>query len=155
MMGGNNGSGNIESRDEWKTPLWLYDLLNNQYEFGFDCCATKENAKEFFFSEDFLSVFKVNHNSWMNPPFSKARQMFTHFFNVIDKGVAIYRCDNMETKIWQDIILKNADWVFLIYGRVSYVGEKGKGARFPSALVGKGLPVPKYVKGKCVKVMTD
>lgn len=148
---GNDGSGDNESRDDWETPQWLFDLLNEQYHFEFDCCSTKENSKTVCFCNDFLSVISKDVNCWINPPFSKAKEMLEHFFKVIKKGVAIYRCDNMETKIWQEIILKNASWIFIPKGRVAYsYNEKlrgGKGARFPSALIGLNLPVIKNIDG--------
>ena len=70
------------------------------------------------------------------------------FFSVVNKGVAIYRCDNMETKVWQEIILKNATWIFIPKGRIKYEGFKGTGSRFPSALIGFNVKVPKNLSGK-------
>jgi hypothetical protein len=93
----------------------------------------------------------------MNPPFSKALEMFRHFFKVVNKGVAIYRCDNFETKIWQDVIFSNASWVFIPKGRVSYtpfeVGNMrgGNGTRFPSALIGFNVEPPKNIEGKLLR----
>ena len=55
MGTGNDGTGNIEERDDWETPQWLFDKLNKQYEFKFDCCATKDNSKCNFCSDDFLN----------------------------------------------------------------------------------------------------
>jgi hypothetical protein len=152
-MKGNNGSGNIEKRDDWQTPQWLFDKLNEQYIFYFDCCASSENKKCMDWHDDFLKVgdeeagFIENDMCWMNPPFSKAKQMFQHFFDVVPHGVAIYRCDNLETSIWQDIILKYATWVFIPKGRISYEGKVGKGSRFPSALIGFNVEAPKGLDG--------
>ena len=149
-MKGNNGSGNNPSRDSWETKQELFDLLDEQYSFEFDCCATKENTKCFSYSDDFLSVVyddEDNGVAWMNPPFSKAKQMFEHFFKVVTKGVAIYRSDNMETKIWQQTILPNCDWIFIFEGRINYEGQEGNGARFPSTLIGVGVEPPKGLKG--------
>jgi len=83
----------------------------------------------------------------MNPPFTKAFEMFTHFTNVATKGVCIYRCDNLETKVWQDIIFPNASWILIPKGRINYESIKGSGSRFPSALIGFGVEPPKNVKG--------
>lgn len=151
-MKANNGSGNNEARDSWETPIKLFEELDKQYNFKFDCCATKYNKKCFYFASDFLKTEKGiwiinNEPGWMNPPFSKAYEMFEQFFKVISKGVAIYRCDNMETKIWQDIILIHADWVFIPKGRICYEGMKGKGSRFPSALIGVNVEAPKGLNG--------
>jgi hypothetical protein len=95
---------------------------------------------------------------WMNPPFSKAKQMFEHFFKVVNKGVTIYRCDNMETAVWQEVILPNASWIFIPKGRVSYTPfetgdmRKGAGTRFPSALIGYNVPKPTNLEGTLLEV---
>lgn len=153
---GNDGKGDTPERDLWQTKQELWDNLDKQYNFVFDCCASKENSKTDLHSSNFNSVKKediVNMSCWMNPPFSKAVDMFEHFFKVVEGGVAIYRCDNMETKVWQEIILKNADWIFIPKGRVSYTPfetgnmRNGMGTRFPSALIGINVPPPENIEG--------
>jgi len=148
-MKANNGLGNNESRDTWETPQVLWDKLNDQYNFTFDCCANIKNKKTLAFAKDFLqhNLMFTSRICWMNPPFSKAHEMFEHFFKAIPRGVAIYRCDNMETKIWQEVILGNVDWVFIPKGRICYEGMKGKGSRFPSALIGVNVEAPKGLNG--------
>jgi len=42
-MKANNRSGNIPERDEWETPQELFNKLDKQYKFYFDCCAAKFN----------------------------------------------------------------------------------------------------------------
>ena len=145
----------IEDRDSWETPKELFEKLDKQYRFSVDCCAIKENRKCLNFYYDFNSATlnSVNNDMcWMNPPFSKAYEMFEHFFNVVKQGVAIYRCDNMETKVWQNQILKNASWVFIFNKRVSYEGQVGKGARFPSALIGFNVISPNLKNGYLLRI---
>jgi hypothetical protein len=149
---GNNGIGNTAERDLWRTEQFFFDSLDKQYYFTFDCCANEDNNKCVNFSNDFLSIKNLeNHICWINPPFTKAEVMFKHFFTIVKKGVGIYRCDNLETKTWQNIILKNADWVFIPKGRVSYTPffetSKGRGCRFPSALIGIGVLPPESING--------
>lgn len=148
-MKANNGIGNIPERDEWQTPNWLYDLLNKQYKFSFDCCSTDDNSKSISFSDNFLNIKKgwITQCCWMNPPFSKANEMFKHFFKVVYNGVAIYRCDNFETKIWQNVIFPYATWIFIPNKRIAYEGMDGNGSRFPSALIGLNVDVPNNIKG--------
>ncbi len=31
--------------EEWPTPQWFFDLLNDEFHFTLDPCATPENAK--------------------------------------------------------------------------------------------------------------
>jgi hypothetical protein len=107
---GNDGKGDNTERDLWNN-------LNKQYNFTFDCCANKDNTKCYQFSDDFKEIKKENLEMgvcWMNPPFSISKEMFIHFFNVVNKGVAIYRCDNMETQVWQDMRIFEA-FVFSKY----------------------------------------
>ena len=78
--------------------------------------------------------------------------MFQHYFKVVSKGVAIFRCDNMETKVWKDVILKNADWIFIPKGRIACEGKEGKGSRFPSALIGVGVAFPNLEGGIMLEV---
>jgi|SRR3990167_1075648 len=146
-----NGKGNNSVRDEWETPGWLFDLLTDQYGFEFDCCAKKNNTKCYNYSSDFEAIKLIQSVAWMNPPFSKAQKMFTHFFKVVNEGIAIYRCDNLETYLWQQTILPSASWIFLFGYRINYKGSDGSGARFPSALIGTGLPSPKLLEGTPMK----
>ena len=155
-MKANNGKGNNPSRDEWETPSWIIDPLMQQYNFEFDCCATKENKKAERFSEGgFQDIKIVEEIAWMNPPFSKAYAMFRHFFKVVKKGIAIYRGDNLETALWQKEILPNCSWILIPDRRVSYEGLDGDGARFPSILIGIGVEVPRSIKGIILEVKAD
>lgn len=156
-MKGNNGTGNKEERDDWQTPQLLFDKLNKQYQFTFDCCASKENSKCQYWSGDLKYYMFIQSKDicWMNPPFSKAEELFQLFFRKIKKGVAIYRCDNLETALWQDIILKKADWILIPKGRISYEGKVGKGSRFPSALIGFNVEPPKDIKGTILFLTTQ
>ena len=154
-MKANNGRGNNPLRDEWETPQEIYVLLDSQYHFSIDCCATNENTKCTVYPEDFLkteNMFLKDHVAWMNPPFSLAYKMFRHYFSMVDKGVSIYRCDNMETRVWQKEILPNCSWIFVPDKRISYDGLDGDGARFPSALIGINVPPPNNIRGVLLEV---
>lgn len=156
-MKANNGKGNTPLRDMWITPSEIFNPVKLQYGINFDCCADKENRKTQSYSDDFLNITNIREDfvCWMNPPFSKAWKMFEHFFKVVKKGVAIYRCDNLETGLWQKVIFPNADWIFFPKGRVNYEGLDGSGSRFPSALIGVGLGYPKNIDGFVLHKLLD
>ena len=110
----------------------------------------QEEQKRAMITADFEKENNLDgYGCWMNPPFSKATAMFEHFFKVVIHGVAIYRCDNMETQLWA-LILNEADWVHIFNKRINYEGHKGKGARFGSALFGVGVPPPKNLEGTTI-----
>jgi len=147
---GNNRKGNTPLRDNWQTPKELFNILDKQYKFTFDCCSNGKDKKCDSWTSNFemyTEGIEEYYTHWMNPPFSIAWKMFEQFFKVVKKGVAIYRCDNMESGLWQKIIFLNCDWVFIPKGRISYEGIDGKGARFPSALIGIGVDIPKGMEG--------
>jgi len=138
-------------RDDWRTPQELWNKLHKQYDFKMDCCAVRVNAKTPAYLSDFADFGFVNVMSWMNPPFSKAYEMFDLFLSRVWKGVAIYRADNMETKVWQ-MILSKADWVHFFPYRVKYEGHEGESPRFPSALIGLNVDFPKDLEGHTIKL---
>ncbi len=147
-MKANNGTGNNAERDNWETPKWLFDKLDKQYCFTFDCCANYKNRKTLLYSSSFDKYGEVTeHPVWMNPPFSEAYKMFKIFFEQVKSGMAIYRCDNFETKIWQEVIFPKATWIFIPNKRIAYEGMEGSGSRFPSALIGFNVDVPKKIEG--------
>ncbi len=151
-MKANNGSGNNPLRDGWQTPQELFNELNKQYNFTLDCCSNGKDNKCKSWSSNFEMYDEgTEHIYWMNPPFSKAWKMFEHFFKVVKKGVAIYRCDNLETGLWQKVILPNCSWIFIPNKRISYEGIDGDGARFPSALIGVGVDIPTGLKGTILR----
>jgi len=53
----------------------------------------------------------------------------------------------METKVWQEQILKHATWIFIFNKRIFYEGQESKGCRFPSALIGFNVKPPKLDNG--------
>ena len=140
-------------RDEWETPQELFDTLNNQYNFDVDCCANELNKKCERWSNNFEGVKVTSNRStyWMNPPYSTSWRMFEHFFKIVKKGVAIYRCDNLETAVWHKLIFPNVDWIFIPNKRIRYMCCDNP--YFPSALIGVGVEPPKNIKGIILKVI--
>lgn len=60
---------------DYETPLELFNVLNAEFHFTLDVCASMVNAKVRNFwtkAEDGLSHSWVNEICWMNPPYGKA-----------------------------------------------------------------------------------
>ena len=157
MSGRNsNTSAERKAKDDWRTPRWLWDILNEQYRFEIDCAASEENhlcplwigARE---GTQPVGLVSQKLCGWVNPPFSDP-WMLQNFWISLHKRVGIYRCDNLETKVWQQLIWPNVDWVFFFFHRINYEGHEGKGAMFPSAIFSKGCPPPVGLEGTCVRL---
>lgn len=139
------------ARDDWRTPSELWGLLDQRFNFTFDCCAQPHNAKCERFTNDFLhEILPREAVCWMNPPFSQAKLMIDRWLDLGLTGVIIYRCDNLETEIWQRM-LKRCDWVFFPKKRIQYEGHEGKGAMFASALIGFGVEPYSPIAGRFLK----
>lgn len=82
----------MSDSDSWETPCWLFDELNQEFNFDIDLCATKENSKCAMFYHDYLNDISatVNHifekevfsrhaerlgikTAFMNPPYSNPK----------------------------------------------------------------------------------
>jgi hypothetical protein len=140
-----------KAKDDWRTPAGLWNILNNQYKFTTDCAASEENhLTDHWFGLDgehgVVDVL-VPKVAWINPPFSNPKMIYKNWLRYL-RRVGIYRCDNLETKVWQDLILPNIDWVHFPSGRINYEGHDGKGAMFPSCLMGSGVPPPIGIEGR-------
>lgn len=61
-------------KDLWQTPKDLFDMLNKQYNFDIDLCASAGNNKCKQFCADLLNVptdwLIGNRAAFMNPPYS-------------------------------------------------------------------------------------
>lgn len=63
--------------DEHPTPQWFFDVLNREFGFTLDPCATHENAKcSLYFTreDDGLMQDWRGHTVFMNPPYGSPEQ---------------------------------------------------------------------------------
>jgi len=59
-------------RGEWETPPELFEVLNREFKFSLDVCATSRNTKcdRFFTKEDDgLTQSWKGERCWLNPPY--------------------------------------------------------------------------------------
>lgn len=60
--------------DEWATPQYLFDALNNEFHFTLDPCSTDENAKcekHYTRAEDGLAQDWTGERVFCNPPYGR------------------------------------------------------------------------------------
>lgn len=62
----------MKESDQWQTPQWLFDELNEEFNFQYDCCAEEHNTKCVNWSSNFLEDDEVVfcESAFMNPPYS-------------------------------------------------------------------------------------
>lgn len=130
---------------EWETPRWLFEALNERFDFTLDVCATRRNAKcdRFFSPEDDGLSRPWYGRCWMNPPYGKGIGVWVaKAKEEAGKGALVVGLlpARTDTLWWQTHVQGAADVRFLA-GRLKFEGAKSS-APFPSAIaVWWGWPV--------------
>ncbi|MGE0289545.1 MAG: DNA N-6-adenine-methyltransferase [Bradyrhizobium sp.] len=77
-MAQHNSKTPVEDRDEWRTPPWLFEWLDDRFDFHIDLAATRGNALcPLYVTKDGDAMSKDWHEfdnatvGWCNPPYSK------------------------------------------------------------------------------------
>lgn len=116
-----NRDGLVNS-DHWKTPKWLYDKLNEEFNFDFDPCplhATFDGLKAEWGGVNFV-----------NPPYNRVDKpkFIQKAFEEYKKGKTVVMLipSATGTKQFHEIILPHAEIRFL-KGRVAFEGYNTKG----------------------------
>lgn len=124
--------------DEWETPDSLYDVLDAEFKFNLDPCATKENHKCFLYytkEDDGLSQQWGGHRVFCNPPYSDISKWVEKAFRETRNDntlVVMLIPSRTDTKYFHNFIYQRAEIRF-VKGRVKFGGKDN--APFPSMIV--------------------
>ncbi|TAK62493.1 MAG: hypothetical protein EPO24_04875, partial [Bacteroidetes bacterium] len=119
-------SGLFTSRtEEWSTPLYVFNVLDKEFHFQLDVCATSENTKcDVYFNKptDGLKQDWSPYRCWMNPPYGKEiSKWIRKAFDESQRG-ALVVClvpARTDTKWWHDWVMKAGEIRF-ISGRICF-----------------------------------
>lgn len=123
---------------EWATPQWLFDLLNEEFRFTLDVCATDGNAKcaDYYTEQDDGLSQEWYGTVWCNPPYGRAIGAWVRKCAESNPGggvnVALLPA-RTETKWCQQWVFPYATEVRFISGRLKF-NDGAVGAPFPSML---------------------
>jgi phage N-6-adenine-methyltransferase len=128
--------------DDWATPQGLYDLLDTEFGFQLDVCASEQNAKcERYFTRDDDGLTRTWEGvCWMNPPYGAEIGQWVAKAHESSKAGATVVClvpARTDTHWW---------WNHARYGEVRFLrgrlkfGDSENSAPFPSAVVVFGPP---------------
>ena len=126
--------------NEWETPKWLFDELNEEFNFTLDPCATEENhkcSKFFTIKEDGLLQNWSLESVFMNPPYGGNTGAWINKALEESKKGAIVVClivSSTDRSYWHDFIFPFAAQIRFIRGRITF-GEATSTAPFASAIV--------------------
>lgn len=128
------------SKNEWETPQWLFDILDEEFAFTVDVCALPENAKcqKYYTPEDNgLAQDWSGETVWANPPYSPVSIMREWLLKAYDaslQGSVVVSLipAKTDTNYFQNIAMQGE--VRLIKGRLHFGNAKNT-AQFGSAVV--------------------
>ncbi len=121
---------NLNNHDDWETPKYLYDKLDQEFNFDFDPCPLyyAEMAAEF----DGLKIEWGDRN-FINPPYSrKLKDAFVKRaveFSKQGKLCVLLLPVSTSTVLFHDYIKPNAKEIIFLRGRVKFEGINTKGER--------------------------
>ena len=125
------------AKSDWETPHKLFQMLNEEYRFTLDACASPHNAKvqEFFTQEQNSLKQRWTGRVWMNPPYGRQIGKWVSKAYVESQKCELVCCllpARTDTAWWHDYCMFG--FVQLIRGRLKFVGAPSP-APFPSAIV--------------------
>jgi phage N-6-adenine-methyltransferase len=135
--GGGLGVHGSSERHDWETPQDLFDLLDAEFGFDLDVCATKRTAKcaRYFAPADDGLAQVWRGTCWMNPPYGGAIEEWVAKAAESARAGATVVClvpARVDTGWW---------WDHCRYGEVRFLrgrlhfDDGASGAPFPSAVV--------------------
>lgn len=126
--------------DLWATPRDFFDVVNREFNFTLDVCATPANAKcPFYLTEkdDALTISWWGRVCWMNPPYGRTIGvwMAKAWRERLEGATVVCLVPaRTDTRWWHDNIPGKAAEVRFLKGRLKF-GGSDSAAPFPSALV--------------------
>ena len=106
------------SGDDWKTPDWFYDKLNQKYHFDFDPCPYQAD----FDGLDTECVW--GKSNFINPPYSRVlKEKF--ILRAVEESKKGNLCVMLlpvstSTRVFHEVILPNASSIEFVRGRLHF-----------------------------------
>jgi len=114
--------------NEWYTPSYIFDPLDDEFEFELDACATEDSAKcDAYFTKKDNALLKdwsaAANIVWVNPPYGRGiGKWIEKAYKESLKGctVIVLTYVRSDTKWWHDWALKASE-IRMIKGRIHFM----------------------------------
>ena len=128
--------------EEWATPQALFDLLDAEFHFTLDPCATAANAKcdrYYTKGKDGLAYSWAGEVVFMNPPYcGQTERWMAKAVSQWEKGATVVALVRAQTdSAWWHIYAMRATEIRFIERKIAFVNEASQASRapFPSVLL--------------------
>lgn len=132
------------SKDNWQTPPWLFELLHQVFNFTIDGAADDSNHLLPKYYTDYFKALPSHETIFINPPFSQLKDGFWNgvsWMNTVEFNkclIVMLQPFRPETKYWHNSVWGKAN-IFVFNRRIQYVcpilKKVQQGVPMPSALV--------------------
>jgi site-specific DNA-methyltransferase (adenine-specific) len=120
------------SSNEWGTPDYIFNALDDEFNFELDAAASEDLAKcEPYFTKSDNALLKdwsaVANTVWLNPPYGRGiGKWIEKAYKEAQKGctVVVLTFVRSDTRWWHDWALK-AEEIRMIKGRVAFTNSSG------------------------------
>lgn len=125
--------------NEWETPQDFFNILDKEFMFDIDVCATKENSKckrWYEIRDNGLSKSWNDHRVWCNPPYGREIGKWVKKASEATGGVVVMLIPaRTDTKYFHEYIYQKPNVeIRFIKGRLKFGGHSNS-APFPSMVV--------------------
>lgn len=145
----NHRQNRSNTKDDWRTPVTLFNKLDSRFRFTGDACASDSNKLcEKFFTErsDALSSdwMELGPRVFMNPPYSRCYEFMARAWRAVrDREVQVVVAlvpSTCEVRWFHEFVLGKASEVWFTRGRVHFINpDTGESAQ--SNVVGSAIIV--------------
>jgi len=120
----------MSTKVDYKTPEWVYNTLNDEFNFDFDPCPLNHNIQNW----DGLIV-PWGRSNFVNPPYKDNAKWLKKGFEEWQKGkTCVFLIPSRtDTKYFHEYCL-NATEIRFIQGRLKFGGAKNS-SPFPSCII--------------------
>jgi phage N-6-adenine-methyltransferase len=124
--------------DQWETPQWLFDLLDAEFSFELDTCATAGNKKcPCYYSPEMDGLKQLwKGTCWMNPPYGReiGRWIEKAYESSLAGATVVCLIPSRTDTLWWHGLITKAHEIRFLKGRLKF-GRSENSAPFPSAIV--------------------
>lgn len=128
-------------RQDWATPTQLFYFLNREFEFDFDACATRHNAKCANYYDPRINSLSTDWASsgksiWCNPPYGRSIGEWIRkgYETSLAGSTVVMLLPARTDTVWFHSYCLKAEIRFL-RGRLRFDDERRGRAPFPSMIV--------------------
>ena len=118
------------TRDDWRTPGYVFEALNHRFAFDGDACASDDNnLVDDYFTNETCAISshwsKIGPSVYMNPPYSQSESFAARAYAAVRDAevsrVVALMPSTTDTRWFHRYVVGKATELWFVRGRLSFV----------------------------------